>query len=125
MKKRVSKDNEVLNLVITPLGGLSTEELLSYDYITSLVRRELPKGIERAIKNRKADATIIEINHSGYFIEIPIRFWRNALNSCLEYYTEEEDYTKCIYIKSVLDKVAEYEKIPSTLRTRKSKREKK
>ena len=121
MKKRIGLDNKIPNLVITPLNGVSVEELMDYQPILDLVRLETPKGIERAIKANKQDATILEVNNSGYYIEIPYKFWRNALNACMEYYTDEEDFEKCIEIKETLSKLDVYNKVPTTVRNKSSK----
>jgi len=121
MKKRVGLSNKVPNLVITPLKGISVEELMEYEPILDLVRKETPRGIQRAIESNKQDATIMEVNNSGYCIEIPYKFWKNALNACMEYYTDEEDFEKCIEIKEVLSKLDQYNKIPTTIRNKSSK----
>lgn len=121
MRKRVGQDNKIPNLVVTPLKGVSVEELLEYQPILDLVRQETPKGIKRAIQNNKPDATILEINNSGYYIEIPYKFWHNALTSCLEYYTEVEDFEKCIEIKHVMTDLEQYNKIPTSIRNKSSK----
>lgn len=121
MKKKVGLNSKVPNLVITPLQGISVEELLDYEPILNLVRDETPKSIERAIAANKHTATILEINNSGYCVEIPYKFWRNALTACLEYYTDSEDFEKCIEVKQTLDKLETYNKIPTTIRNKSSK----
>ena len=122
MRKRVGQDNKIPNLVITPLKGVSVEELLEYQPILDLVRQETPKGIQRAIQNNKPEATILEINNSGYYIEIPYKFWHNALTACLEHYTDTEDFEKCIEIKRVMTELEQYNKIPTSIRNKSSKR---
>lgn len=114
MKKKIGNANKVPNLVITPLKGVSLEDLLEYEPILNLVRQETPKGIERAITGFKQDATLLEINNSGYCIEIPQKFWKNALDACLEHYSTLEDFEKCIEIQKTLQKLEEYNKIPTT-----------
>ena len=81
MKKESVPLSKVASLVITPLQGLQLEELLEFTPILELVRQEVPRSIERAIKGNKLEATVIEINNSGYYIEVPHKFWRNALTS--------------------------------------------
>lgn len=124
MKKESTPLSKVASLVITPLQGLKLEELLEYKPIIDLVRQEVPRSIERAIKGNKLDATVVEINNSGYFVEIPHRFWRNALNACLEYYSSEdvEDFEKCLDIKRIVTLVDDFEKIPTTQRKKSKKR---
>ena len=122
MKKKIGTANKVPNLVITPLKGINLEELLEYEPILSLVRQETSKGIERAIAGFKQEATLLEINNSGYCIEIPHKFWKNALDACLEYYSGLEDFEKCIEVQKTLHKLDEYNKIPSTLKPTPKKR---
>jgi len=122
MKKRIGSNDKIPNLVITPLKGISLGEIMEYEAILDLVRRETPVGIERAIKQNKQDATLVEINNSGYYIEIPYKFWRNALNAVLEHYTDLEDYEKCIEIQNTLKQLDEYNKIPSSTRAKNAKK---
>lgn len=122
MKKRIGSNEKIPNLVITPLRGISLGEIMEYEPILDLVRRETPTGIERAIKQNKQEAVLVEINNSGYYIEIPHKFWRNALNAVLEYYTDLEDYEKCIEIKNTLKQLDSYSKIPSSVRNKNIKR---
>lgn len=116
MKKELSS-KKVLSLTISPLQNLGLEELLSYKAITSFIRNETPGAISQAISTNKEFATVLEINNSGYFIEIPYRFWRNALNACLATAIEEEDYSECAEIQKVIERLNEYEKIPTTIKT--------
>lgn len=124
MKKETTPLSKIASLVITPLQGLQLEELLEFKPILELVRQEVSRGIERAIKGSRVDATIIEINNSGYYIEIPHKFWRNALNSCIEYYSdpEVEDFEKCLELKRVLGLLDEYDRIPTTQRKKSKKK---
>lgn len=122
MKKRIGSNDKVPNLVITPLKGISLGEIMKYEPILELVRRETPKGIQRAIQSSKQEATILEINNSGYCIEIPYKFWRNALNACLEHYTDLEDYEKCIEIQDVVKLLDQYNKVPSSIRNKNTKK---
>ena len=115
-KKLISLSSKIPNMVITPLNGINLEELLSYAPILDMVRVEAPRGIERAILANKDHATIMEINNTGYYIEIPYKFWRNALIACLDYYTAEEEFEKCSSIQLILTKLSDFSKIPTTIR---------
>lgn len=114
MKSRKNISN-VPNLVITPLKGVSKEDILSHHPITDLIFDETPKAIEKALKGKRQSAIIIEINNSGFFIEIQKKWWVNALNSCLKHYEVKEDFEKCNFIKQIIISVNENFSKPTDL----------
>lgn len=116
MKTRKSITN-VPNVVITPLKGTSKEEILSHYPITDLILSETPNAIKKAIINKRESAIIVEINNSGYFVELEKKWWFNALNSCLKHYEADQQFEKCNQIKEVLTLLNEQRNKPSDINT--------
>lgn len=104
VNKRKNISN-VPNVVITPLKGISKEEILAHYPITDLILSETPKAIEKALLKKRQTAIIVEINNSGFFIELQKKWWPNALNSCLKHYELKEEFEKCEHIKKVITMV--------------------
>lgn len=122
MKRRIEAKNKVPNMVILPLSGIRLEELLEQESVLNLIKTETPKAIYRAILANRENATILEINNSGYFIEVPYLFWGNALNSCLSYTIAEENFESSRLIQKIIDALNSYKRIPTTVRKRGFKR---
>jgi len=107
--------SSVPNVVITPLKGVSKEEILAHYPITNLILSETPIAIEKAINNKRQTAIVVEINNSGFFIELQKKWWVNALNSCLKHYETNEQFEKCEHIKKILNMINEQSKKPTDL----------
>lgn len=82
---------------------LTTENLLESDVLVRVLKQEVPKAIDRAIKEKKTYATIFEINTFNVFVEIHKKDWINALSSCMQLYTDKEEYEACIEISKTLE----------------------
>jgi len=85
------------------IHDMRTEDLLHSDVLIRVIKQEVPKAIDKAIKERKTYATIFEINTFGVFIEIHKKDWISALSSCMQLHTEKEEYEACIEISKTLE----------------------
>jgi hypothetical protein len=82
---------------------MRTEDLLESDVLICVLKQEVPKAIDKAIKSRKTYATIFEINTFSVFVEIHKKDWVNALLSCVALHTEKEEYEACIQISKTIE----------------------
>lgn len=103
----MSKRNQPIRAIFDNLSSLTSEDILSSDIFKQLVKSETPAAIERAMQEKKAYATLFEINNTASYIDIPKRNWQSALESCLQWYIEDEDFDKCIHIKDLIKKIQE------------------
>lgn len=91
--------------MIQNLDQASYEDLVKSESLRDLVIRETPLAIKLAIKNRLSFATIFEINNTNNFVEIHKRDWIPALESCIAYYVDKENYEECTKINSVVEEL--------------------
>ena len=85
------------------IHDMRTEDLLHSDVLIRVIKQEVPKAIDRAIKEKKTYATVFEINTFDVFIEIHKKDWINALSSCMQLHTDSEEYEACIQISKTLE----------------------
>ena len=62
---------------------------------------QVPVSIYEAHTANKQYASIFEINSSDNYIEIPKKDWVQALETCIMWHLESEDYEKCSKIKDI------------------------
>ena len=71
----------------------------------TIKKKEVPASIEYAIENKKTFASIFEINDSNCYIELHKNQWIQALETCILFYIEEEDYEACNKITKLIEKI--------------------
>lgn len=77
------------------LSDMKSEDLVGSEVLVKVLKVEVPKAINKAIKEKKLYAVVFEINTSGVYVEIHKKDWISAINSCIDLYTKEEEYEKC------------------------------
>jgi hypothetical protein len=95
----------VVKAVIHGIENVTSESLKQDGSLLQLLISEVPKSIEYASKNRKIFATLFEINDSSTYVEIHKRDWVQALESCVKYYIDKENYEMCTKIKHLISVV--------------------
>ena len=81
---------------------LKSEDVAKSEILRDLLKSHVPLAIENAIIKKKIYASIFEINDSNQFIEIHKNNWVQALETCLVWYVEDEDYEMCNHIKNLI-----------------------
>lgn len=84
---------------------MRAEDLMESEAMMTVLKQEVPKAIDIAIKERRSYATIFEINSFGVYIEIHKKDWINALNACLTMFANEEAFEKCSEISKTIIKL--------------------
>lgn len=105
--------------VIENVHLASAEDLIKSDTLKQLLMTETPSAIENAIQTKNVYATIFEINDSSSYVEVHKRDWVSALESCLKYQLEKENYELCSKINSLINRI----KAKSSLTIKKDKNE--
>lgn len=82
--------------------SLNAEDIAKSAILKDLIKKHLPLSIEDAIVDNKIYAQIFEINDSNYYIEIHKKHWVQALETCLVWYVDDEDYEMCNHIKNLI-----------------------
>lgn len=84
---------------------LSPEQVADSQELKKLIKQEAPKAIRLALDHGKKFASIFEINDSSCYIELPRKSWITALETCLLWYVEDEDYEMCTRIKDLVKEI--------------------
>jgi hypothetical protein len=114
-KRRIPK------AVFEPMENFQASDLLDNEALIGMVKREAPLAIEDALKNKKTFASIFEISSSGYYVDIPKSYWVTALEKCISYKLEEENFEDCISLKKLIDDINKAQKTISTKQPKKKK----
>ena len=77
------------------IDHIRSEDLIESEVLIGVLKKEVPKAIKKAIKEKKTYATVFEINSFSVFVEIHKKDWINALNSCVALHMEKEEYEAC------------------------------
>lgn len=95
-----------------PFVGLQASDLIGSEILTDLIRRETPLAIEEAFKAKKTFASIFEINTSGYFVDIPKKYWVAALEECIKFNLVDEHFEECLRLKNLIEDIKKASKKP-------------
>lgn len=96
-----------------PLEDIQASDLLENDDLMKLIKIETPKAIEEAFRNKKTFATLFEINGMDLYLDIPKQYWVPALEQCIRFMIEEEDFEKCIPLRNLIEEIKKpIKKIP-------------
>ena len=98
-----------------PLEDIKASDLLDSDILLNLIKKETPLAIREAFQNNKIFATLFEVNALGMYMDIPKQYWIPALEACIHFKVESEDYEGC---KDLTDLIQELRK-PTTKITKK------
>jgi hypothetical protein len=85
------------------ISALKAQDIEASDILKDLLKLEVPKAIEYAIENKKTFASIFEINDSNSYIELHKNQWIFALETCILFYVEQEDYEACNKMKKLIE----------------------
>ena len=96
-----------------PLEHIQASDLLENESLLEMIKKETPVAIEEAFKNNKTFATLFEINGIGIYIDIPKQYWVPALETCIRFMIEKEDFEKCIPLRNLVEEIQKpIKKIP-------------
>ena len=90
---------------------LRAEDVAQSGILKDLLKNHVPLAIENAIVKKKIYASVFEINDSKQFIEIHKNNWVQALETCLVWYVEDEDYEMCNHIKNLIFTIQDKKKL--------------
>jgi hypothetical protein len=103
MAKRI-----VPNLYIAVQDESEIETLSDNQYIKDILFNSIILGIEEAVKGRKKEATVIELNSSGNYISIPKNKWEESLTNAEQYFIKLEEYETCADIQKLKESIKSY-----------------
>ena len=101
------KQNRAIPKMMVDLSQITSEELVESPQFQESVFFETYNSIKTAVKEKKAEAHICEINTSGTLIIIEKPNWNDALQSVIDYYASKDNFEKCIEIRELQNKLYE------------------
>lgn len=107
---RKKQTRRIPNLNVYPLENLTAERILQSETFTELVRLEVSVAIREAMELKKTVATLFQINSSEVYIEIPKSEWPSALESCIEYFSDFENFEVCDDLQKLKVQIVNSEK---------------
>ncbi len=99
------KNNRPSRAVFENVETLKAHDIQNSEILKTLIKKEVPASIEYSIENNKTFASIFEINDSNCYIELHKNQWIQALETCILFYIEEEDYEACNKITKLIEKI--------------------
>jgi hypothetical protein len=87
------------------LDELTPEEIASSEALKELLKFQVPYAILESHRANKQFAVIFEINSTSHFIEIHRKEWIQALETCIMWYLESEDYEECTKLQQVIAEI--------------------
>lgn len=96
---------KVMRAVFDNPHDLHAEEVSSSKELRKLIKQQAPESIKAAFEGGKQYACLFEINDSSCYVELHRKNWVQALETCLLWHVEDEDYEACKGIKDLIHQI--------------------
>lgn len=96
---------KVIRAVFDNPHDLRPEDVAKSQDLKMLIKQQAPETIRLAFDANKKYASVFEINDSSCYVEIPRKNWIQALETCLLWYVEEENYEMCKKINDLINDI--------------------
>lgn len=100
---------------------LRHEDVAASAILKQLLKVHIPNSIEDAIVGGKIYASVFEINETEHYVEIHKNHWIQALETCLLWYIDDENYEMCNHIKNMIKSIQGKPKKVSTKKNKDGK----
>ena len=88
-----------------PLERIQSSDLLDNEPLLEMIKTETPIAIKEAFQNKKTFATLFEINGMGLYLDIPRNHWVPALEQCIKFKLEEENFEDCVKLRDLIEEI--------------------
>jgi len=96
---------KVVRAVFDSPHDVPPESIAASKELKALIKTQLPEVVKLALDHNKQYASIFEINDSSVYLEVHKKNWVQALETCLLWYVEDEDYETCTRIKDLIQRI--------------------
>ena len=96
---------KVVRAIFKNPNEMNAADIAQSQDLKKLLKDQLPEVIKLALKHNKKFATIFEINDSNNYVELSNKNWIKALETCLLWYVEDENYEMCTKIKNLISDI--------------------
>ena len=90
---------------VTAEPGADYSVLTESSEIKNAVLEEAIYAIKDGIEKHRSSISLFEVADSDYYIELSKEKWKPTLEYLIEYYSEKEEYDKCIEVKELISKL--------------------
>jgi hypothetical protein len=111
MEQDIKTKKDIINLQIEYENEEDLELISKNEDFTTLALQQSLDIILQAIEDKKDKAELFNIINLSLIVEIDSTQYSTALKKVQEYYSQIEDFNKCIEIQDVINKLSAYEKI--------------
>lgn len=73
----------------------------------NIVYNRIFESIKFGIKNNLKEVVIFELGDTEKYLDLTIEDWEDSLNKCMAYFSEIEEYEKCLDCQSIIVKINE------------------
>jgi hypothetical protein len=81
---------------------LHANDISNSNELKTLLKTQIPSAIKMAYTQKKHYASLFEINDTSCYVDIHKNNWIQALETCLLWYVEDENYEMCTKIKDLI-----------------------
>ena len=102
-KKNMRRKVPVFRIIAEP--GADYSVLTEQPEIRQVILEEAIYAIKDGIEKHKSSISLFEIADSDYYIELSKEKWKPTLEHLIEYYSEKEEYDRCIEVRDLISKL--------------------
>lgn len=102
---------QIPKALFEPFEHVEVSNLLENEALLAMIKKETPLAIEEAFKSRKTFATLFEVGGTGFYLDLPKQYWIPALETCITFKLQEEEFEDCVAIKNLIEEIRKGAKI--------------
>jgi hypothetical protein len=96
------------NLYIAVQEETEFESIQDNHTIRDIIFNSIILGVGEAIKYKRKEATIVELNSSGNYVTLPKEIWKQSLENAKEHFVRLEEYETCVDIQELIESIESY-----------------
>jgi hypothetical protein len=96
------------NICVHFVEGADLSIIRENEHIQDIILGSVVLGIKEAVKLRRQEATIVELNSSGNYVSISREKWKQSLENAQQYYIRLEEYEICADIQKLIESLNSY-----------------
>jgi hypothetical protein len=96
------------NLYIAVHEETEFESIQDNHTIRDIIFNSIILGVGEAIKYKRKEATIVELNSSGNYVTLPKEIWKQSLESAQQHFVKLEEYETCADIQELIESIESY-----------------
>jgi len=108
---------KTIRALFEDINNLTSEDIIKSQALKQLLKVQVPVCILDAHNTKKQYASVFEINETENYVDIHRRDWVQALETCILWYLETEEYEKCSKIRMIIEEIQKKPKTKINVKT--------